>query len=125
LPLSIFAAFGQFILLGFIANDHPIRQSINEAWSIFRGHFLTLALIGITLGIIIWITSIISAAFTVLIQSRLDLTSLNQIDYINPGRLFSQTKLYLLPNGICQIIVRVFETFVYATAYIRYQRKPI
>jgi len=121
LPLSIFAAFGQFILFGFIANDHHIRQSIKEAWSIFRSHFSTLALIGITLGIIFWITSIISGAFTVLIQSGFNLATLSQIDYINPGTLLSPNQLFVLLSGVFQIIQRVIETFVYVSAYIKYR----
>lgn len=123
LPLSIFSAFWQFILFGFVANDHDIYRSIKEAWSIFRSHFGTLALIGISMEVIIWIVSIISGVVTVLVQSRFDATTLNQIDYINPGTLLSHTKLYVLLIGVCYTIERVVETFVYASAYIAYRDK--
>lgn len=125
IPLTIFAAFWQFILFGFIANDYHIRQSIKEAWSIFRSHFGTLALIGAAMGIIIWITSIISGAFTVLMQSGFNPTALSQIDYINPATLLSHNKLYVSLNGVCQIILRAIETFVYVSAYIKYRDQSL
>lgn len=120
LPLSIFAALWQFTFIAFFENDWGIRQSLDKAWSLFKGHFSVLAILGLILAIIFKVFSTISGILTVLIQSGFDVASINNFNIFNPFASLNKNLLFILINGIGQIIFTPLSASIYVSAYLKY-----
>lgn len=120
LPLSIFAAFGQFTFVAFFENDWGIRKSLDKAWGLFKNHFSILAILGLILIIIFKAFSAISGILTVLLQSGFDIASINSFDIFNPFASLNKNLLFVLINGIAQIIFTPLSTSIYVSAYLKY-----
>jgi hypothetical protein len=121
IPVSLFSAFWSFSLFGFFADNSGIWQSIKNAWGLFTAHFGTLAILGIGIPITGRIYGIISGILTVLIQSGFDITSLAQFNYINVLPTLSKNLLFILINGIGQIVLSPLSTSIFAFAYLKYR----
>jgi len=119
-PLSIFSAMVDFSFFGFFANDSGIRKNLKDAWTLFTARFSVLATLGITMVIIFRIFSIAAGISTLLIQSGFDITSLSELDYINPSMSLSKNILFVIINGLGQTIFNVFGASVFALAYLKY-----
>jgi hypothetical protein len=120
LPLSIFAALGQFTFIAFFENDWGIRQSLDKAWSLFKSHFSILAILGLILAIIFKAFSTISGLLTVLIQSGFVIASINNFNIFNPFASLNKNLLFVLINGIGQIIFTPLSASIYVSAYLKY-----
>ncbi len=120
LPLSIFAALGQFTFIAFFENDWGIRQSLDKAWTLFKSHFSTLAMLGLILELIFKGFSAISGILTVLIQSGFDIASINNFNTFNPFVSLNKNLLFVLINGIGQIIFTPLSASIYVSAYLKY-----
>ncbi len=120
LPLSIFAALGQFTFVAFFENDWGIRQSLDKAWNLFKNHFSVLTILGLILAIIFKSYSTISGIFTVLIQSGFDMATINNFNIFNPFASLSKNLLFVLLNGIGQIIFTPLSASIYISAYLKY-----
>ncbi len=120
MPLSIFAALFQFTMIGFFANDWSIRQSLDKAWSIFKNHFGVLAVLGLILAIISRLYTMTSGIFTVLIQSGFNITAVNQLVLLNPSASLSKNLLFVLINGIGDIILFPISASIFISAYLKY-----
>lgn len=120
LPLSVFSCLWDFTIFGFFENDWGIRKSIEHAWSLFTSHFGALALLGLFIVVILRISSAITGAVTVLIQSGFDVTLLNNLNIIDPTTTLGENVLFGLINGIIQTIYSTFSTSVFVLAYLKY-----
>ena len=120
LPLSAFGALFNFSFFGFFANDSGIRRNLKDAWTLFTAHFGVLAILGIILVIMFQIFSVAAGISTLLIQSGFDITTLNKLDYINPSMTLNRNILFILINGLGRTIFSVFNTSVFALAYLKY-----
>jgi hypothetical protein len=120
LPLSIFSALGQFTFIAFFENDWGIRQSLDKAWYLFKSRFSVLAILGLILAIILKTFSAISGILTVLIQSGFDIASINNFNIFNPFTLLNNNLLFVLINGIGQIIFTPLSASIYVSAYLKY-----
>ena len=122
LPLSLFSAIWDFSLFGFFANNWGIRKSVNNAWDLFKSHFRVLAALGIGAAVILVIYSAASGILTVLIQSSFDITSIGQLNYINPSATLGRNALFALINGIGQAVFYSLSSSVFAFAYLKYSK---
>jgi len=120
LPISLFTSMSYFTMFEFFANDRGIRESLKNAWDSFTSHFSTLAIIGLMLGLISWICTIFFGMVTVLIQSGFDMTALSNINYITPSASLGTNVLFVLMNGIAQIVITPFSVSTFALAYVKY-----
>ena len=120
MPLSVFAALFQFTIVGFFENDWGIRQSLDKAWGLFKSHFGVLAILGLIFAIIFRVYSVLSGILTVLIQSGFDLTFIGTINLLNPSASLSSSLLFVVINGIGQIIFTPLSASVFISAYLKY-----
>jgi hypothetical protein len=120
MSLSVFAALTQFTIVGFFENDWGIRKSLGQAWGLFKSHFGVLAILGLILAIIFRIYSVVSGVSTVLIQSGFDLTSLSNLNILNPSASLSKNLLFVLINGIGQIVFTPLSASIFVSAYLKY-----
>jgi len=120
LPLSIFYALWQFTLVGFFENDWGIRQSLGRAWGLFKNYFGVLAVIGLLLTITFRAYSALSGTLTVLIQSGFDLSSVSTINLLNPSASLGTNLLFVLINGIGQIVFIPLSASIFISAYLKY-----
>ena len=120
LPLSVFSALGQFTFFVFFENDWGIRQSLDKAWNLFKSHFSVLAILGLILAIIFKAYSAISGTLTLLIQSGFDMESINNFSILNPFASLNKNLLFVLINGIGQIIFTPLSASIYVSAYLKY-----
>jgi hypothetical protein len=120
LPLSIFTALWQFTLVAFFENDWGIRQSLDRAWNLFKGHFGVLAILGLILTIVFKVYSAMSGTLTILIQSGFDATSINDLNMFNPSASLSKNVLFVLINGIGETILTTLSASVFISAYLKY-----
>ena len=120
LPLALFTGTWDFTMFELFANDRGIRESIKKAWELFTSHFRTLAILGIIMALLIRFFAILSGIFTVLIQSGFDMTALSDINYINPSATLGTSVLFVLMNGIAQIVITPFNLATFALAYVKY-----
>jgi len=120
MPLSVFAALVQFTIVGFFENNWSIRQSLGKAWLLFRSHFGVLAILGLILAIIFRAYSVVSGILTVLIQSGFDLTSISNLNVLNLSVSLSKDLLFILINGIGQIVFTPLSTSIFVSAYLKY-----
>ncbi len=109
-----------FALCGFFARDFGIRQSLKDAWDLFTSHFGVLAILGMIMGLLTWLCSAIAGTLTLLIQSGFDITSLSKLNYFNPSALLSKNVLFVLIDGVGQVILIVFSSCVFVLAYLKY-----
>jgi len=120
MPLSVFAALTQFTIVGFFENNWGIRKSLGNAWSLFKRHFGVLAILGLSLAIIFRVNSVVSGVLTVLIQSGLDLTSISNLNVLNPSTSLSKNLLFVLINGVGQIVFTPLSASIFVSAYLKY-----
>ncbi|MAT41392.1 MAG: hypothetical protein CL609_03550 [Anaerolineaceae bacterium] len=120
LPLSIFSSLWTFTFAAFFENDWGIRKSLDKAWKLFKSHFSVLAVLGLMLEIIFYAFSILSDILTVLIQSGFDITTINNFNIFNPTALLNKNLLFVLINGIGQIIFTPLRASIYVSAYLKY-----
>ena len=120
MPLSVFTALFQFTIVGFFENDWGIRKSLDKAWSLFKSHFGVLAILGLMFAIIFRVYSVLSGLLTVLIQSGFDLTSLSAINVLNPSASLSKSWLFVVINGIGQIVFTPLSASIFISAYLKY-----
>ena len=119
-PLSVFAALVQFTIVGFFENNWGIREGLGKAWSLFKSHFGVLAILGLILAIIFRVYSVISGLLTVLIQSGFDFTSISNLNILNPSTSLSKNLLFVLINGIGQIVFTPLSASIFISAYLKY-----
>lgn len=119
---SLFGAMLDFSMFGFFANNSGIRQTLRDAWALFTAHFGVLVTLGLILTILISIFNAASGMLTLLIQSGFDITSLSQLNYINPSESLSDNLLFLFLSGIGQTIYAPFSASIFALAYLKYSR---
>ncbi len=117
---SIFTALWHFTVVSFFENDWGIRQSLDKAWNLFKSHFGVLAILGLTLAIIFRAYSAMSGMATVLIQSGFDLTSISNLNILNPFTSLYKNLLFILINGIGQIIFTPLSASIFISAYLKY-----
>jgi hypothetical protein len=117
LPFGSLLDFGLF---GFFHNNDGIGESLKKAWSLFVSHFWTLTILSLILIILIRGANFLAAMLTLLLQNHFDITSLSQINFLNPGVLPSNNPLYLLLSGIGTMILSPFSDLVYGSAYLKY-----
>jgi hypothetical protein len=120
LPLSIFAALLEFTIVGFFERDWGIRQSLANAWRLFTNHFGVLAIIGLLLAIISRVYSALAGTLTVLIQSGFDVASMSTFNALNSSTSLSNNLLFVLINGIGQIVLVPLSASIFITAYLKY-----
>lgn len=120
MPLSIFSCLWSFVTFGFFENDWGIRKSIENAWNLFTSHFGTLAILGTCLVLIFRLSSGLIGVLTVLIQSGFDMASLVNLNFVNPSMTLGKNPIFLLLNGINQILYATFSTSVFVLAYLKY-----
>jgi len=120
LPISIFNSIWNFSIVGFFAKDLGVRKSIKEAWTLFSNHFIVLASIGIILRGILQIINIATVSLVILIQSGFNISSLRNLNFINPAASLSNNPLFLLLNAIVQITWLPFAAFVFILAYLKF-----
>ena len=120
LPLSIFGCLWNFSIFGFFENDWGIRKSIEHAWSLFTAHFGALALLGVLIVVILRISSAMAGAVAVLIQSGFDVTSLSNLNFVDPSTTLGKNVLFGLIDGVNQTIYNTFSTSVFVLAYLKY-----
>lgn len=124
-PLAMFTAMWDFTMFEFFSKDGGIRESLKNAWRLFIDHFNTLAILGLLMTLIFRLSITLSGILTVLIQSGFDLTVLNTLDYVNPSAALSRNLLFVLINGVCQIILTPFNISAFALAYLKYSDMKI
>ncbi|PKN92689.1 MAG: hypothetical protein CVU44_13595 [Chloroflexi bacterium HGW-Chloroflexi-6] len=120
LPLSIFTALGQFTIITFFEKDWGIRQSLAKAWNLFTSHFCVLAILGLILTVIFNVYLVISGLLTVLIQSGFDIASISNFNMLAPQASLSKNVLFVLLNGIGQIVFVPLRAFIFVSAYLKY-----
>lgn len=120
MPLSVFTALFQFTIVGFFENDCGVRQSLDKAWSLFKNHFGVLAILGLILAIIFRVYFVLSGVLTVLIQSGFETTSISNLNVLNPSTSLSKNLLFVLINGIGQIIFTPLSASIFISAYLKY-----
>jgi len=120
LPISIFTAFWDFSIVGFFVGDLKIRESIKNAWALYAKHFSFLAMTGIILAIVFSVLRVAAAILTLLIQSRFNTASLQELNIINPHTALSDNLLFQLINGGIQIIWIPFSISVFILAFVKY-----
>jgi hypothetical protein len=125
MPLSVFAALIQFTIVGFFENDWGIRKSLGQAWGLFKSHFGVLAILGLILAIIFRVYSVVSGVLTVLIQSGFDLTSISNLNVLNPSTSLSKNLLFVLINGIGQIVFTPLSALIFVSAYLKYNDEEL
>lgn len=123
LPLSLFIAMVDFAMFEFFKKDSGIRATLSNSWNLFTSHFGVLAALGIILTVVFGIFSTASGILTVLLKSSFDLAALSQLNYLNPSTSFTGDVLFILTNGIGQMVCTVFSTSVFALAYLKYSEK--
>ena len=119
---SLFGAMLDFSMFGFFANNSGIRQTLRDAWALFTAHFRVLTALGLILTLMFSIFNAASGILTLLIQSGFDITSVSQLNYINPSESLSDNLLFLFLSGIGQTIYAPFSASVFALAYLKYSR---
>lgn len=120
LPLSIFAALGQFTITTFFEKDWGIRQSLAQAWNLFTSHFGVLAILGLILTVIFNVYLVMSGILTVLIQSGFDIASINNLNMFAPQAYLNKNLLFVLITGIGQIIFIPLSASIFISAYLKY-----
>jgi hypothetical protein len=120
LPFSIFTALWQFTVVAFFENDWGIRQSLDKAWNLFKSHFGVLAILGLILTIIFRMYSALSGTLAVLIQSGFDITSVSNLNMLNPSASLSKNLLFGLIDGIGQAILTPLSASIFISAYLKY-----
>lgn len=117
---SVFTALPEFTIVVFFENNWGIQKSLEKAWNLFISHFSVLAMLGLILTIIFKLYSAASGILTVLIQSGFDITSISNLNLLNPSASLNRNVLFLLINGIGQIIYIPFSTSIFISAYLKY-----
>lgn len=120
MPFSVFTALPQFAIVGFFENDWGIRQSLDKAWSLFKSNFSVLAILGLLLITVFRIYSVLSGILTILIQSGFDLTSISNLNALNPFASLSKNLLFVLINGVGQMIFTPLSVSIFISAYLKY-----
>ena len=120
LPLALFTGTWDFTMFEFFSSDKGIRKSLKNAWMLFTAHFSTLAMLGLIMALVFRLYTISSGILTVLIQFGLDLPALSEFNYINPSAALSKNFLFILVNGIGQVIFTPFSVSAFVLAYLKY-----
>ena len=121
MPLSVFAALFPFTIIGFFENDWGIRKSLDKAWYLFKSNFGVLAILGVILAINIRVYTVLSGLLTVIIQSGFDFTSISNLNMLNPSESLSTNLLFVLINGIGQIVFTPLSASIFISAYLKYK----
>jgi hypothetical protein len=115
-----FGCFLDFCLFGYFGNNDDINQGLKKAWSLLVSHFWTLTTLSVVLSILGRGSLFLATILTLLVQGDLDLTSLREINLLNPGSLLTNNLLYLFISGVGSIILMPFSSLVYGSAYLKY-----
>jgi hypothetical protein len=118
---SLFAAIADFTMFGFFSNDWGLRKSLKQAWVLFTAHFGVLAALGILLAVVFRMSGILLGALSVLIQSGFDMTALGKIHLVDPLISSNSNLLFVVLNGVAQIVLSPFQSSTFAVAYRDYR----
>ena len=120
LPLALFGAMVNFAMFEFFEKDSGIQQTLSNSWKLFTSNFRVLVSLGIILTLVYRIFSAASGVLTVLIHSGFDMAAFSKLNYLNPSVSFGRDLMFVLVDGVVQMIYAVFSTSVFALAYLKY-----
>ncbi len=124
-PLYIFVAMWYFPITETITSDSKIGESLKTAWTVFRHNFVNLAIIGLLLISILRVIDISSSMAIMLVQNNLDISALNNLDFISPQSSFSDNNFYKLTTAITQTIWQTYSASIFTFAYLKYKDTKI
>jgi hypothetical protein len=127
LPLALSLPILDFALFEFFNKDSGIRQTLSKSWDLFTSHFGVLIGLGIILTVISRVFITASGISVTLMHSGFETAVLSKLNYLNPSLSFRGDLLFIVTNGISEMIYTVFSTSVFALAYLQYReaKKPL
>ena len=109
-----------FPIIATIANGSKIGESLKTAWTIFSRNFVSLAITGLLLIILLRVMGISISMVMMLVQNDFDVSVLSKLDFLAPHLSFPNNNFYNLVTAMTQSFWQTYSASIFTFAYLKY-----